>query len=64
MGERIAYYRHLAGLNVTELAKKAKVSVSMVSAIESDKRQPSIDTLRVLHKVLEMDLHWVITGEE
>ena len=64
MNKRIQQYRLEAGLSVEDLADRSGMSYSTIRAIESGDRAPSIETLKKLQAVLQMDLHWVLVGEE
>lgn len=52
-------------LKVTQsaLAKTLKVKPSAISQIESGKIRPSTDTMLLLTKLCDVNLHWLITGK-
>jgi transcriptional regulator with XRE-family HTH domain len=52
-GKRIKRIRTEKGLNLSELARRAGISKSMMSQIENDLSNPSIDTIRSIATVLE-----------
>ena len=52
LGKTIRILRQAKGWKTSDLAKKAKVSVSFLSLIESGDRQPSLEVLRRLSKAL------------
>jgi predicted nucleotidyltransferase/DNA-binding XRE family transcriptional regulator len=53
--------RRRAGLTQTELARRAGISQSVVSAYESDHRQPALSTLAVLIEATGFDLDIRVT---
>ena len=53
LGTRIRAVRTLRGLSSAELAKAAGVSRGLISQIELDRANPSIDTLRRIATALE-----------
>ncbi len=53
LGQRIRSIRTLRGLSSTELARAAGVSRGLISQIELDRANPSIDTLRKIAAALE-----------
>ena len=63
-GERLRKSRSDTGLSQSDFAKEIgfKRSAS-ISNIENNKTSPDIDTLAKMAKVLNVDLHWLITGE-
>lgn len=56
LGERIRYYRTLKGQTGKELARKVGVSQSLISQIEQNTANPSIDTLRKITNALEIPI--------
>ncbi|MGH9075185.1 MAG: helix-turn-helix domain-containing protein [Acidimicrobiales bacterium] len=52
----LRYARHRAGLTKAELARRAGVPASMVSAYESDRRQATLPTLLKLLKAAGFEL--------
>jgi|SRR6185437_7118911 len=53
VGECIKLLRESAGLTQTELADSAGISGSLLSLVESGKRDPSVKTLRDIARALE-----------
>lgn len=47
----------------TALAKKLNVKPSAISQIESGRIRPSTDTMLLLTKLCDVNLHWLITGK-
>ena len=52
----LSEYRKAKGLSQEELAFRAGLSMSMVSLLETDKRQPTISTIWSLAQALEVTL--------
>jgi transcriptional regulator with XRE-family HTH domain len=58
---RLAHWRDKRGLTQVQLAEAAKVSVSMVSKIESgQRRNVSLDTIEKLADALSISVHQLI----
>ncbi len=63
-GQRLRKARKDKGLNQAELAKILGFKAGgSVSNIEHDKTPLSIQTLAKITDVLNVDLHWLITGQ-
>ena len=56
IGERIRYYRKLAGLTQSELAKKAGISMMSIRRYETGERVPNLETLRKIASCLNTDI--------
>jgi transcriptional regulator with XRE-family HTH domain len=54
LGRRVAAYRTTRGLKVSELARAAGVSSSLISQIERRQSQPSVSTLFALAEALDV----------
>lgn len=54
IGRSIKYIREAKKITLGELAKKASISVPMISLIESEKRDPSFTTLKKIASVLDV----------
>jgi transcriptional regulator with XRE-family HTH domain len=54
LGRRVAGYRTARGLKVSELAREAGVSSSLISQIERQQSQPSVSTLFALAEALDV----------
>lgn len=54
IGQRIRFYRQQAGLNQTELARRAKVNQGFLSEIERGRRRPSPSSLHALATALDV----------
>ncbi|KKI91230.1 DNA-binding protein [Bacillus sp. SA1-12] len=54
IGKKVEKYRKAKGLSSRELAKKAEITPSMLSQIERGLANPSIQTLKVLAKSLDV----------
>ena len=64
IGERIRERRQELGLTQDELAKTLDVTPQHISAIETDKRAPSLDFLVRLAKMLKVTTDYLLSGEE
>lgn len=56
IGTRLKKYRTAKGYTIYKLSKETDISQNHISAIENDKRQPTIDTLERLIKPLGISL--------
>ena len=56
LGERLKYLRTLRGLSQAHLAQGAKLSQSTIAQIESGRKDPSVQTLRKIARVLDAEL--------
>jgi transcriptional regulator with XRE-family HTH domain len=63
VGERIALYRKRAKMNQQSLAVACGVALSQVSRWERDQSQPSLDSLRILSRVLGVSID-ILVGKE
>ena len=64
LGERLKRLRELAGLSQNELAKRARISRPIISALESDKQKSlTLDNARRLARALGVTLD-MLAGEE
>jgi transcriptional regulator with XRE-family HTH domain len=55
LGQRLRYFRQIAGLTQKELAEKCELSESTVRNYELGNRFPDYDTIHILSAVLEVD---------
>lgn len=56
IGERIRYFRQLRGITLKGMAEKVGITPSMLSQIERDLANPSLNTLRMISVVLGIPL--------
>ena len=63
LGQRVKTLREIRGNTQETLAKLLKVTPQHISAIELDKRLPSINFLAVLAKELDTTTDYLITGK-
>lgn len=56
LGEKIRHYRNKLNITGKELAKRVEVSPSLISQIEQNSANPSIDTLRKIAFALEIPI--------
>ena len=56
LGERLKYFRTQRGLSQSQLAQGAKLSQSTIAQIESGLKDPSVETLRKIARVLDTEL--------
>lgn len=65
LGARIAHYRSLAGMSQAALAKACKwASQSRVGNYEKDTREPSLDDIALMAKVLRIPKEWLLLGDD
>ncbi|MGK9367547.1 XRE family transcriptional regulator [Melioribacter sp. Ez-97] len=65
LGKRIYSIRKKLGLNQTEFALSIGLSTaSAISLYETDDREPDIETLKKIAEIGDVDLGWLITGQE
>ncbi|HPH61690.1 MAG TPA: XRE family transcriptional regulator, partial [Candidatus Syntrophosphaera sp.] len=63
IGRRMMALRLTLKVTQSALAKTLKVKPSAISQIESGKIRPSTDTMLLLTKLCDVNLHWLITGK-
>lgn len=54
IGATIKKYREKSNLKQTELAKKIKVTSTYVSAVENNRKEPSISLLNAICRVIQL----------
>ena len=64
LGQRIRERRQVMKLTQLELAKALDVTPQHVSAIEQDKRAPSLNSLAKLAEELGVSVDYLVTGKE
>lgn len=64
IGERVRFEREKQGLTGVALADKAGVTPAMVSQIENDQAEPSLDTLENVAKVLGVSVCYFLLEQE
>ena len=64
LGERIRYFRIRKRITGAELAQKTSVSRSLISQIEKNNANPSIETLRRIANVLEVPIAALFEEQE
>jgi transcriptional regulator with XRE-family HTH domain len=64
LGQRIKQKRQILGMTQEELAKKLKVTSQYISAIELDKRLPSLNFLARLAEELSATTDFLLTGKQ
>lgn len=62
-GERLKSVRKKLRLSQSEFGEALKINASAISQMENDHIKPSLDTLIMLSKQFNVDLHWLITGK-
>ena len=63
IGQKIQRYRNQRGLSLRGLAEKTGITASMISQIENNSVNPSINTLKTLAETLDFPLY-VLFQEE
>jgi transcriptional regulator with XRE-family HTH domain len=58
-GDKIRGVRERKGMTLKEVARKADLSESLISQIETNKVSPAIDTLLKIADILEIDLEYL-----
>lgn len=56
LGEKLNFYRKKSGFTQQQVADKANISRSHYASLESDKYNPSIDTLNSIANILNIDI--------
>lgn len=56
IGKRIAYYRRQKALSIKELAEKTGLTSSMISQIERNVANPSLNSLRAIAQALDIHM--------
>ena len=64
IGARIRRERELRGLSLRELARRAGLSPSLVSQIETGKSQPSVSSLAAIGSWIGLSLNELVLGKE
>lgn len=64
IGQRIRHYRQLQGITLKALAEKVGITSSMLSQIERDLANPSLNTLRAISAVLDVPLFRIFMAAE
>jgi transcriptional regulator with XRE-family HTH domain len=64
IGSRIRAFRLDKGLTLSELARRAGVSKSLVSQIENSKANPTVETLRAIAAALEVPVFALFLEED
>lgn len=64
LGERISYLRNQRGFSQGDFAKMLKIAKSTLGMYETDKREPSNDTLTKIADYFDVTLDWLITGSD
>lgn len=64
LGAKIRYYRHLKGLEQTELADKIGITRQYLSRLENGTSKPSIDLLFRIAEILEIDVGQILNTKE
>jgi transcriptional regulator with XRE-family HTH domain len=64
LGQRIRKRRQEMKLTQEELAKALKLTSQHISAIEQDKRSPSLTSLAKLAEELGVSIDYIVTGKE
>lgn len=56
LGQRLRNLRHDRGLSLKQLSEEASISIALLSQVERNQLDPSLDTLRKLAKALNVPL--------
>ena len=63
-GKRLRKVMRIRGVTQRKLAKAIGLSQSTISYYLSDKRKPTIDNAKRIADYLNVDLNWLLSGEE
>ena len=64
LAERIAQARKNLGLSQEKLAERMKISRGACGHWERGVASPSTDHLYKLSQILDIDIHWLLTGDQ
>jgi transcriptional regulator with XRE-family HTH domain len=64
LGQRIKNRRQISGITQKELARKTQITLQHISAIEQDKRTPSLPLIAKLSEHLNTSLDYLVLGKE
>ncbi len=64
IGARIKELRKKRGINQTELAKAVNSSTTVISMIESNKGNPTIEVLNALSEYFDVSADFILKGEK
>ena len=62
LGARIAALRRSAGLSQAQLAAMLQISPSAIGMYEQGRREPSMDTVVALSRILQVSTDYLLTG--
>ncbi len=62
-GQRLKVLRKAMGLSQIELGEALRINASAISQMETNRINPSLDTLMLLSKTFKVNLHWLLTGK-
>jgi transcriptional regulator with XRE-family HTH domain len=63
LGARLTRYRLFLNQIMSEFEQLTNIPQSTLSAIENNKYEPSLDTLKKLVLTTDLNIHWLLTGE-
>ncbi|MCP5107160.1 MAG: helix-turn-helix domain-containing protein [bacterium] len=61
-GKRLRSFRRSLDITLSELARKAGLSIGIISEMETGKNKPSPQLMYTMHQVYGLNLHWLLTG--
>ncbi|QYR22228.1 helix-turn-helix domain-containing protein [Paenibacillus sp. sptzw28] len=64
IGERIKHIRKTHDLNQVAFAQMIGISQGTLSDLESNKFNPSVETMIQLHHKFSIDMNWLILGRK
>lgn len=64
LGEKIREHRKQVGLSQEQLSEKLEVSRSAVAKWETDNGIPDVDNLKVISKLLNVSIDYLLDGGE
>lgn len=64
VADRLRAVRAKAGLSAPDFADRIRIARSTYLTAERNERDPSPQILRALHKAFQIDLNWILEGED
>lgn len=64
MGNRISFFRKEKGISQAQLAERVNISASAIGMYEQGRREPSVNTLIALARVLGVSVDDLVSGSQ
>jgi transcriptional regulator with XRE-family HTH domain len=62
IGQRFTYIRKFLDMNQHDFAESIGIKQTNVAKIETDKANPTVGLMNVVHKTYQINLNWLISG--